>query len=376
MAEDGKNNIGASIRTAEVVLPCDELVPTLSFFTDRLGFRIDSVRPADNPTVAVLSGHGIRIRLVRGLEGHPSVLRLACDDPGAVADGATALTAPNGTHIELVDANPAAELPTNQPAFVLHQLSGDANWIVGRAGMRYRDLIPDRQGGRFIASHIHIPDAGPVPDYVHFHKIRFQVIYCYKGWVRVVYEDQGPPFELQAGDCVLQPPAIRHRVLECSSDLEVIEIGCPAEHETCADHELELPTENHRPERDFAGQRFVRHIAADATWQPWRIDGFQCRDTGISAATDGLVSARIVRAHGPSRGSTRLSNDAEAELLFYFVLRGTVTLSTLEAQTSEEQPDHRLQPGDSVVIPGAMDHELAAWSDDFELLEVALPPVA
>jgi quercetin dioxygenase-like cupin family protein len=71
-----------------------------------------------------------------------------------------------------------------------------------------------------------------------------------------------------------------------------------------------------------------------------------------------------------------LSSDAEAELLFYFVLRGTVTLSTLEAQTSEEQPDHRLQSGDSVVIPGAMDHELAAWSDDFELLEVALPPVA
>ena len=30
-----------------------------------------------------------------------------------------------------------------------------------RAGMRYRDLVPDRQGGRIIASHIHIRDAGP-----------------------------------------------------------------------------------------------------------------------------------------------------------------------------------------------------------------------
>lgn len=81
-----------------------------------------------------------------------------------------------------------------------------------------------------------------MPDYVHFHKVRFQMIYCYKGWVRVVYEDQGPPLVMRAGDCVLQPPRIRHRVLESSPGLEVIEIGCPAEHETFADHDLQLPT--------------------------------------------------------------------------------------------------------------------------------------
>ena len=81
---------------------------------------------------------------------------------------------------------------------------GDAGGV-GRAAMHYRDLLPARQGGRFIASHITIPDGGPVPDYVHHHRIRFQVIYCRRGWVRVVYEDQGPPFVLEAGDCVLQP---------------------------------------------------------------------------------------------------------------------------------------------------------------------------
>ena len=144
--------------------------------------------------------------------------------------------------------------------------------------MRYRDLIPDRQGGRFIASHIHVPDAGPVPDFVHFHRVAFQMIYCYKGWVRVVYEDQGPPFVLQAGDSVLQPPRIRHRVLESSPGLEVIEIGCPANHETFADHDLPLPTPTARPARDFGGQRFVRHEAAAADWLPFRLDGFECRD--------------------------------------------------------------------------------------------------
>ena len=125
---------------------------------------------------------------------------------------------------------------------MLTRLDAAASWGVGRAGMRYRDLIPNRQGGRFIASHISIPDGGPVPDYVHFHKVRFQMIFCYRGWVKVVYEDQGPPFVLQAGDCVLQPPRIRHRVLEASPGLEVVEIGCPADHETRADLVMELPT--------------------------------------------------------------------------------------------------------------------------------------
>src|SRR6185436_13024852 len=111
-----------------------------------------------------------------------------------------------------------------------------APWTRGRAGMRYRDLIPGRQGGRFIASHIAIPEGGPVADYVHHHFVRVQLIYCHRGWVRVVYEDQGAPFMLEAGDCVLQPPGIRHRVLESSVGLEVIEIGSPAVHETFADH--------------------------------------------------------------------------------------------------------------------------------------------
>ena len=130
--------------------------------------------------------------------------------------------------------------------------------------MQYRDLIPSRLGGRFIASHIRIPDGGPVPDYVHFHHIRFQMIYCKAGWARLVYEDQGEPFLFHAGDCVLQPPEIRHRVLEASDGLEVIEIGCPAVHETFADHAMTLPTPHLLPERDFGGQRFVRHVAAKA----------------------------------------------------------------------------------------------------------------
>ena len=52
-------------------------------------------------------------------------------------------------------------------AWVRSALEAEPNieWVIGRAGMRYRDLIPGRLGGSIIASHIRIPDAGPVPDY-------------------------------------------------------------------------------------------------------------------------------------------------------------------------------------------------------------------
>lgn len=352
------------IRAAQVVLPCDDLDETLAYFTDRLGFRVEAIFPADDPMVAVIAAHGVRLRLERGRSGAPGVLRLFCSDPAVLAGGDRVLTAPNGTRIELEPAEPPIVLPPLQPSLTISKMTDDAQWKVGRAGMRYRDLVPDRQGGRFIASHICIPGGGPVPDYVHFHKVRFQMIYCRKGWVRLVYEDQGAPFILEAGDCVLQPPQIRHRVLESSPGVEVIEIGCPAEHETHADPDLTLPTAPLRPDRDFGGQRFVRHVAATATWLPWRLDGYECRDSGIGAATRGLAGARTVRPRGNVPPVT-CSHDAE--FLFLFVLDGGVTLQ------AEGREVERLAAGDSVVVPAGMQHALAEPSAQLELLEVALP---
>lgn len=154
----------------------------------------------------------------------------------------------------------------------------------------YRDLLPDRMDGKVAVSQIRITEGGPVADYVHYHKIEFQLIYCLRGRIRVVYEDQGEPFWLEIGDCVLQPPEIRHRVLESDAGAEVIEVSSPAEHETWVDHELCLPTKASRPNRKFGGQRFVRHVSSDRT------DGI-C-NTGISAATAGRFDVRISRHNG------------------------------------------------------------------------------
>lgn len=138
--------------------------------------------------------------------------------------------------------------------------SVNADWVTGRAGMQYRDLLPGRLQGRVVASAIRLTSGGDVQDYVHYHKIDVQVIYCKKGRIKVVYEDQGEPFWLEPGDLVLQPPEIRHRVLECTAGAEVIEVTSPAEHETWVDHYLELPNDNVDRERLFSGQRFYRHV--------------------------------------------------------------------------------------------------------------------
>jgi quercetin dioxygenase-like cupin family protein len=313
-----------AIHTAHVVLPCENLGEMLSFLIDRLGFRLDMIFPADDPRAAVVSGYGLSLRLETTSTIEPVRLRLQGEFPGLLLEG------PSGLRVQLIDSRVPIERPVRVPQGLIVNRSAP-DWIEGRAGMLYRDLIPGRLGGRLIASQIRIPQGGDVPDYVHYHRVDFQMIYCRKGWVRVVYEDQGPPFVLRAGDCVLQPPEIRHRVLESSAGLEVIEIASPALHETCADHAMSLPTAEIRPDRDFYGQRFVRHIAGEATWEPWMFDGFEARDIGIGAATNGLAAAHVVR-----QAASQARPIHSDELFFLFVLQGALTIDETQILIENE----------------------------------------
>ena len=287
----------------------------------REGYRVDLIYPADDPHSAVLSNLETRIRLTTR--------------PGA--------------------DRPTSRLAGFEPSFV-HTRAGNGAGE-GRAGMLYRDLIPGRLGGRYIASHITIPNGGPVADWVHFHHVAVQALYVARGWVRVVYEDQGEPFVLNAGDLVLQPPEIRHRVLESSTGLEVIEIASPALHATFADHEMSLPNKSLDLFRDFSGQRFLRHVAPDIGWTGFA--GGEARETALLEATGGLMDARAIRP----RASLNIDFPAhDGELVFGFVLEGSAFVDYLDGVG--------VDAGDALVIPPGDAWRLTGMSEDFKLLHV------
>jgi len=344
-----------AVSSAEFVLPCSDLEPTVAWLED-IGFRLLMITPADAPSIAVLEGHGATIRLDASLPEGPAALRLPATDGWAPAE----LTAPNGTAVEFVAAEPALIVPDNAPEFVVSRVI-DADVGSGRAGMQYRDLVPNRHGGRYVASHITIPIGGPVADYVHHHRIRFQMIFCHAGWADLVYEDQGPPFRFEAGDCVLQPPHIRHQVLATSDRFEAVEIGSPAVHDTLRDHELGLPTTTWTPTRDFDGQRFVWHQAKSATTSSWRHEGFEVTDFGIGAATVGLANVGLVTA------STAVTIELTStdEFMLWFLRSGHASLC-------RNGETHEIRPRDSVTLAPGESYKVEV-DTAVEFLEVRIP---
>ena len=353
---------------AQIVLPCAD-VPAMLAFLAALGFRMDMIVPADAPTTAVVSGHGVCLRLRQQAlaDAAPFILRLEGGSTGASGGECETLTPPPGLRLEWSnDAAPPALVAI--PAHGIVTRDRDSAWHIGRAGMHYRDLLPGRMDGHFIASHIRIPHRGEVPDVVHHHGVNFQMIYCKAGWVRVVYEDQGEPFVMRAGDCVLQPPHIRHRVLDASPALEVIEIGSPAVHKTFGDANLPLPNGTIDPARCFAGQRFVRHIAASSPWQAdlqW--PGAESRDTGIAAATAGLADVRVLRSNAAHGERAAI---AATRLHLLYVLGGSLRV------VSDTLGEHTLREGDCCALPAGAPFRLqaAAASTWLQVLLPASPP--
>ena len=299
------------------IILCDDLDAAIDHHLQTKGYRLDMIVPADSPTTALLSKDDDTIRLEKNLEFRVSGSKLGDD-----------------ANVEVSD---------------------DGEWIAGRAGMEYRDLIPGRLGGKVIASHIRLTKGGDVADYVHYHKVEFQMIFCKRGRIRVVYEDQGPAFWLETGDCVLQPPQIRHRVLESTAGAEVIEIGMPAVHETWVEHDIKLPTADIKVGRDYGGQRFVHHIAADASWIRGDAGEFETSVTGISNATGAFGDVRMLRS--PPDMVSGLNGTNTDDFLFYFVLTGGARFSFAGAESSQLIADS------AIVIPNGAKYTLTADGD-------------
>jgi mannose-6-phosphate isomerase-like protein (cupin superfamily) len=99
-----------------------------------------------------------------------------------------------------------------------------------RKCFEYRDLgIKAATDGNYHAHVIRAVDQEEDSIGLHRHnEIEFQMVYILKGWMRFWYEGEGEVLAKQ-GTCILQPPALKHDVLEWSDDLELLEITSPAE---------------------------------------------------------------------------------------------------------------------------------------------------
>jgi hypothetical protein len=102
----------------------------------------------------------------------------------------------------------------------------------------YRDLGIAKATAGMVQAHVIRFTPPCVPEVVsklHYHDVEFQMVYVLKGWMKSEFEGQGAQ-TMHAGSCWIQPPRIKHKVLDYSDDCEVLEIILPAEFDT-----VELP---------------------------------------------------------------------------------------------------------------------------------------
>jgi quercetin dioxygenase-like cupin family protein len=119
--------------------------------------------------------------------------------------------------------------------FSVNHLSGAEFRSDGlRSFFEYRDLgISDATGGRVMAHVIRARGDHDERSGAHRHLLEFQMVYVLKGWVKFEYDGVGE-VTLTAGSCVHQPPGIRHREIDHSDDVEMIEITMPGKFDTVA----------------------------------------------------------------------------------------------------------------------------------------------
>jgi hypothetical protein len=137
----------------------------------------------------------------------------------------------------LPKAKAKAKNMTKRPAkqkFVASHLK-DGGFVAGlRSYAEYRDLgiAPATQG--LVQAHVirMVPPCDPaVVSKEHYHDVEFQLIYVLKGWMKGEYAGAGV-ITMEQGSCWIQPPRIKHTVLDYSDDCELLEIIMPAEFDT------------------------------------------------------------------------------------------------------------------------------------------------
>jgi len=102
-----------------------------------------------------------------------------------------------------------------------------------RTYAKYRDLGMSKATSGLLQAHVIrlLPPCDPaVVSKRHYHDVDLQMIYVLNGWIKGEYD--GEVVTMRKGAAWLQPPRIKHTVLDYSEDCELLEIILPAEFET------------------------------------------------------------------------------------------------------------------------------------------------
>jgi hypothetical protein len=99
---------------------------------------------------------------------------------------------------------------------------------------KYRDLGFSAATDGLVQAHViqFVPPCRPEEvSKLHYHDVEFQMVYVLKGWIKIELQGQGG-ITMRAGSSWIQPPRIKHKVLDYSDDCQVLEIMLPADFKT------------------------------------------------------------------------------------------------------------------------------------------------
>ncbi len=124
--------------------------------------------------------------------------------------------------------------PKTQRFSVSHLDEADFKTDGLRTYSKYRDLgVRAATNGLAIAHVIRMIGPCDVKEVAkaHYHEVDLQLVYVLKGWFKTSFEGEGEHV-MRQGSCWLQPPGIKHTVLDYSDDCELLEIVLPADFKT------------------------------------------------------------------------------------------------------------------------------------------------
>lgn len=247
-------------------------------------------------------------------------------------------------------------------------------WEVGSDGSLFRNLTDSLEFSLIDIKQEKACQQQSLTEYSIYHDLKFHMLHCLQGSVRLVYELQGPPFVFSAGDILLEPPLIRHQVLEKSTDLRILEFSSPVERATYAEFETQLPTYNYDPEAKFCGQNFKHFRRQDAIFTNafgmWASNCWKCCNTLVDEASGNKLSA-VIYVLDDSRPISALATNTyfkhSAGMLYFRIIAGYMDIFINLARSKKHYA------GSTVILNSTDAVKIGRCSANIEFVAVATP---